>query len=435
MTEDNPGVKPTNDSQRSENEPRICVYGLGYVGLPTAAVLANSGYEVAGFDVDPEYRRDLENREFTFEEPDLERFVNRALDDGLAIVEEPQSAKFHILCVPTPYNRNLDRTDLSYVRAAGEAAAELLHTGDVVILSSTVPPETTNGLLRETIEREGLSVSEDVLLGYCPETVLPGDTLTELRENDRLVGTVEERPPERIVALYDSFVSGDIRTTDATTAEFVKLIQNAYRDVNIAFANEVAKLAHEFGIGSRESIKLANEHPRVDILRPGPGVGGHCIPIDPLFLTHGNDVPMLIETARIVNDGMVEFVAGLLKAGLGEIGESTVTVLGVAYKGGVADTRKSPTFALVNQLVESGVGEIRLTDPYVKESALDRKLLPLEECLNGSDAAVIVTDHPEYGALDPREFADRMSGRVVVDTRGMLDEPRWKKAGFDVYRV
>ena len=419
----------------TEADPTVCVHGLGYVGLPMAAILANSGYDVAGFDVDPEHRQNLENREFTFEEPDLERFVARALDDGLTIVEKPSEADFHVICVPTPYDRDLDRTDLSYVEAAGETIAELLRPDDVVILSSTVPPGTTDGLLRDVIEREGLSVSEDVLLGYSPETVLPGNTLTELRENDRLVGTVDGRDPSRIVALYDSFVSGDIRTGDATTAEFVKLIQNAYRDTNIAFANEVAKLAYEFGIDSRESIALANEHPRVDILRPGPGVGGHCIPIDPLFLKHGNDVPMLIETARTVNDGMVDFVTELLEAALDGVAGSTITVLGVAYKGGVADTRESPTLVLVDTLETAGASDVRLTDPYVNPEAIDRELLSLERSLEGADAAVIVTDHPEYGALDPEVFSERMEDRVIVDTRAMLDEARWGAAGFDVYQV
>ncbi|RQG91518.1 nucleotide sugar dehydrogenase [Natrarchaeobius halalkaliphilus] len=418
-----------------DDNPRICVHGLGYVGLPTAAILANSGFDVYGFDVDPQHRRDLKNQDFTFEEPDLERFVSGALEDGLTIVGDPRPAEFHVICVPTPYDENLDRTDLTYVEAAGETVASLLRPDDTVILSSTVPPGTSAEKLREIVEREGFSASEDVVLGYSPETVLPGNTLRELRENDRLVGTVGGRQPDRIVALYDSFVSGDIRTTDATTAEFVKLVQNAYRDVNIAFANEVAKLADEFEIDSRGSIALANNHPRVDILRPGPGVGGHCIPIDPLFLNHGNDIPMLIETARRVNDGMVGFVEQLLEAALGELAGSTVTILGVAYKGGVADTRKSPCFALIDRLARTEVDEIRLTDPYVNGEVRGRELVALEESLEASDASVILTDHPEYGALDPEVFADRMAGRTVVDTRAMVDEDRWAAAGFDVHQV
>ncbi|MFC5279720.1 nucleotide sugar dehydrogenase [Halorubrum rubrum] len=419
----------------TDTEPRICVHGLGYVGLPTAAVLANSGYEVYGFDADPDHRSDLMKGSFDIEEPDLDRFVRRALKDGLRIVSQPQEAEFHVICVPTPYDKDLDRTDLSYVEAAGEAVAAELREGDVVILSSTVPPGTTAGRLRDVVERSGLSASEDFVLGYSPETVLPGNTLTELRENDRIVGTVGGQPTDRLVALYDSFVSGDIRTADATTAEFVKLIQNAYRDTNIAFANEIAKLAHEFGIDSREAIAMANEHPRVEILRPGPGVGGHCIPIDPLFLNHNNDIPMLIETARRVNDGMPEFVAELLSAALGDLEGMRVALLGVAYKGGVSDVRETPSFVIAEGLLERGVDELRLTDPYVNSDDIGYELSSLEESLDEVDAAVLVTDHPEYGALSPQTFADRMSGDVIVDTRAMLDMDRWEAAGFDVYQV
>ncbi|MCY4732139.1 nucleotide sugar dehydrogenase [Natronomonas gomsonensis] len=419
----------------TDDEPRICVHGLGYVGLPTAAVLANSGYEVDGFDADPDRRTALEEGTLEIEEPDLARFVDRALEDGLNIVSEPTVADFHVICVPTPYDKDLNRTDLSYIEAAGEAVTERLCEGDTVILSSTVPPGTTAGRLREILERSGLSAEEDFVLGYSPETVLPGNTLTELRENDRIVGTVGEQPTDRIVTLYDSFVSGDVRTADATTAEFVKLIQNAYRDTNIAFANEVAKLAHDFGIDSRKAIARANEHPRVEILRPGPGVGGHCIPIDPLFLTHGNDIPMLIETVRTVNDGMPGFVIELLEAALGELEGTTVTLLGVAYKGGVSDVRETPSLVIAEELLERGVGELRLTDPYVDGDDIDYELSSLEEGLDGSDAAVLVTDHPEYGALSPETFAGRMRGEVMVDTRAMLDRDRWEKAGFDVYQV
>lgn len=418
-----------------DDGPRICVHGLGYVGLPTAAMFANSGYEVFGYDINPDHRRNLENREFSFEEPDLERFVDRALSDGLTIVGEPRPADFHVICVPTPYDKDIDSTDLSAVEDAGVTIAKSLRPGDTAILSSTVPPGTTDRLLGEAIEREGLTVTEDVLLGFSPETVIPGNTLTELRENDRLVGTVGNRPADRIVALYDSFVSGDIRTTDATTAEFVKLLQNSYRDVNIAFANEIAKLAHEFGIDSRESIQLANHHPRVDILRPGPGVGGHCIPIDPLFLTHGNDIPMLIETARMVNDGMPRFVIELLSAALGDLKGTTVTLLGVAYKGGVADIRETPSYDLREELLNRGVRKVLLTDPYVDDEHVPYELSSLEEALDEADAAVLVTDHPEYGALSPEAFADRMRGNVMIDTRAMLDRDRWETAGFDVYQV
>lgn len=413
----------------------VCVHGLGYVGLPTAAMLANSEYSVLGFDADAERRADLAAGSVNFDEVDLKRFVERALADGLAIVDEVQPADFHLICVPTPFDRQQDRTDLGYVEGAGDAIADVLGDGDTVVLESTVPPGTTVGRLRPILERSGLSAGDDFTLAFSPETVLPGNTLSELRENDRIVGGVETTMVPDVVALYRTFVTGDIRTTDATTAEFVKLIQNAYRDVNIAFANEVARLAHEFGIDSRGAIKLANEHPRVGILDPGPGVGGHCIPIDPLFLNHGNDIPRLIETARAVNDGMVGFTVELLSAALETLDGSTIGLLGVAYKGGVADTRESPSLRLKDRLLEASVSEVRVTDPYVETESAEFDVVGLEAAIEGADAVVLVTDHPEYGALSPALFVNHMSGRVVVDTRAMLDTERWERDGFDVYQV
>lgn len=418
----------------ASEEPTICVHGLGYIGLPTAAVLANLWYDVYGFDVDADLRERLQSGEISLDEADLERFVKRALDDGFTVVEEVQPADFHLICVPTPYDKDLDKTDLSYVESAVEGITEVLRSGDTIVLESTVPPGTTTQRIQPKLEAAGYSVPDDIALGYSPETVLPGNTLTELRENDRLVGTVDGCSSDRIVALYDSFTSGDIRTTNATTAEFVKLIQNAYRDTNIAFANEIAKLAREFGIDSREAIAMANNHPRVDILRPGPGVGGHCLPIDPFFLSEGNDIPMLIETARAVNDGMVEYVGQLLSAALDGLDSKTVTLLGVAYKGGVADTRESPSLALSEYLRDRG-STVRMTDPYADGEETDVSLFDFDDSLSGTDAVVLVTDHPEYGALSPEQFARVMDGSVILDTRAMLEEQRWESVGFDFYQL
>jgi UDP-N-acetyl-D-mannosaminuronic acid dehydrogenase len=417
------------------NSPVVCIHGLGYIGLPTAAVLANTGYDVRGYDVDPSYRRELKRGEVDMQETDLVRFIQTALDDGLSIVDKVPPADFHLICVPTPYNKSEDETDFTYVDSAAATVSEVLREGDAVILESTVPPRTTIDHLRGILEESGLITGEDFLLGYSPETILPGNTLQEIQNNDRIVGVVGDQPPDRIVALYDSFVSGEIKTTDATTAEFVKLIQNAHRDVNIAYANEVAKLAYEFGIGSRAAISLANDHPRVDILRPGPGVGGHCLPIDPLFLNYGNDIPRLINAARQINDGMVEFVSELLSAAIGNIKESTIALLGLAYKGGVGDVRESPALSLVETLERRGVGEIHATDPYVNQKKLDIEVQSLKSALQGADAAIIVTDHPEYGALSPGLLAKQMANEVIVDSRTVLDRTRWEQAGFDIYQV
>lgn len=413
----------------------VCVHGLGYIGLPTGAMLANSGYEVRGFDADPAVRDRLRAGELRFEEADLERFVRRALSEGLTIVDEIPAAEYHLVCVPTPLEESRERIDLQHVQAAGEAIATELRRGDTVVLESTVPPGTTVHLLAPALADSGYRAGGDYTLAYSPETALRGDTLTEMRTNARIVGGVGPSDISDVVSLFGTFVQGNIRTTDATTAEFVKLIQNAYRDVNIAFANEIAKLAHEFDIDSRAAIELANDHPRVDVLRPGPGVGGHSLPISPLFLDEGEHSPRLIRTANEVNDGMVDFVTELLTAAMTDLERTSIGLLGVAYKGGVGDTRESPTLRLVERLEAAGAADIRMTDPYVDSEQIDRDVLRLEGTILDVDAAVLVTDHPEYGALSPELFADLMRGETVVDTRAMLDVDRWEAAGLDVYQI
>ena len=417
------------------DDPTICVHGLGYIGLPTAAILANTGYDVQGYDTDPDYRNELKRGEVGMNEADLVRFIQKALENGITLVDEVSQADFHLICVPTPYNNSKNIVDLSYINSAAATISDVLTDGDAVVFESTVPPRTTTDHLQDILETSKLSAGEDFLLGYSPETVLPGNTLQEIQQNDRIVGLVGNEPADSLVALYDSFVSGEIRVTDATTAEFVKLVQNAHRDVNIAFANEVAKLANEFGIDSRRAISLANDHPRVNLLQPGPGVGGHCLPIDPLFLNHGNDISCLIDAARQVNDGMVEFVVELLSAAIGDIEGSTIALLGLAYKGGVGDVRESPALSLIETLQRRGVGEIRATDPYVDQKKVDIGIQSLESTLCGVDAAIIVTDHPEYGALSPGLFAEQMANEVIVDSRAVVDRTRWEQAGFDIYQV
>jgi UDP-N-acetyl-D-mannosaminuronic acid dehydrogenase len=435
---------------------RVCIHGLGYIGLPTAAMLTNNGYEVVGFDTDEAVLDRIERRDLRFDEPKLHSFVSEALESGnLVLTDEPAPADYHLVCVPTPLNDSRKQADLSAVEAATDAIADRLATGDTVVVESTVPPGTTAEVVRPVLERSGLAAGEEFLLAYSPETVLPGDVVRELRENDRIVGGVTDEATRSAVELYDSFVEGTVYRTDATTAEFAKLAQNTYRDVNIALANEFAKLARKHGVDSREAIRLGNTHPRVDIHRPGPGVGGHCVPVDPWFLGGGSEEASLIECARAVNDGMVEYVVELVRAHLGDLSGRRVAVLGVAYKGNVADVRQSPTLRLADALSETGA-DVRFHDSHVRaehaspvraddasrvlvdgpdDGASPIELESLGDATTDADAIVLMTDHDEYGRLDPARLAERMATRVVVDAKAIIDRDEWTANGFDVSQV
>jgi UDP-N-acetyl-D-mannosaminuronic acid dehydrogenase len=424
----------------------VCVHGLGYIGLPTAAMFANYEHDVVGYDTSTEVVESLSGGEIHFDEPGLRAFVTQALESGnLSVSDEVVTAEYHIIAVPTPFDDVEKTADLAYVEAAGEAIVPELREGDTVILESTVPPGTTVDVLQPVLERSGLEAGADFSLVHCPETVLPGNIITELQQNNRIIGGINQESTEAAVDLYESFVEGEIRTTaNATTAEFVKLIQNTFRDTNIALANEIAKLAADYGIDSREAIDLANEHPRVNIHQPGPGVGGHCLPIDPWFLGQTSDELELIETARRLNDGMSGYIIDLLEEELGTLAGKKIAILGVAYKGNVGDTRKSPGLKLARELqaaassdsepvaADGGADvEVALHDPHVEDQTL--QLVSLENALADADGIVIATDHDEYEALEPSRFDT--DGATVVDSRAIIDASVWEAAGFSVLTI
>jgi len=424
----------------------VCVHGLGHVGLPTAALFANEGYDVVGYDVDESVIARLREGEIRGEEPGFRAYVERALDGSFSPRGEPVPADYHLVCVPTPYDYDADRADVSAVETVAETVAGLVRPGDAVVVESTVPPGTTSGTVGPIVERSGLSVGSDVDLAYAPETILPGNILEELRHNDRIVGAVGDVATERIAGLFGDVAEGTVHPApDPTAAEFAKLAQNAYRDLNIAFANELARLGDDYGVDAREAIGLANEHPRVDILRPGLGVGGECLPVDPLFLGQRSDADELVRCARRVNDGMPAHVARTLRDVLGEVVDRSVAVLGVAYKGGVDDARNSPGLQFARELQrlaaheepaapDGGGGvDVRLHDPHVRDETLD--LQPLDAALDGADAAVVATDHGAYADLDPERTGELMAGDAVVDTRAVLDAAAWREAGFTVVTV
>ncbi|SFG70349.1 UDP-N-acetyl-D-mannosaminuronic acid dehydrogenase [Halopelagius inordinatus] len=423
---------------------KLCVHGIGYIGLATGALFANNGHDVVGYDPDEELVAELREGEPRTTEDDLREYVLEAMEKGFEPSTEPVEADCHLICVPTPYDEDAGRADMAYVETAGRAVADLLKPGDTVILESTVPPGTTADVLTPVLAESGLTPGEDFSVAHCPETVLPGNITHELVHNDRIIGGIDAESADRAIALYEPVTEGTIhRAPNATTAEFVKLSQNAYRDVNIAFANELARVAADYGIGSRDAIDLANNHPRVDILNPGPGVGGHCLPIDPWFLGQSSDSLDLVESARRVNDGMSEYVVELLESELGTLDGARIAVLGVAYKGNVDDTRRSPGLRLAETLSSLRPGDqrasavtdggtevdVRLHDPHVEDDGIP--LRSLDDSLRDADAIVISADHDAFADIDPERAASLVSNRVVVDATATLDADGWRRAGFE----
>lgn len=421
----------------------ICVHGLGYVGLAAAAHFANNGHTVTGFDTDDAVVDRLQQGRPETDEGLLDTYVRRALSDGLTVASEPTVADYHLICVPTPYDRAREQADLTYVEQAARNAATYVRDGDTVVLESTVPPGTTAGRFARAFEQAGVVPGREINLGYSPETVLPGNTVAELQTNDRIVGGIDESSSRMIRRLYDRSTDGTVyEAPDPTTAEFVKLAQNAARDVEIAYANALALIANDYGVDVRTVITLANNHPRVDILDPGPGVGGHCLPVDPLFFEQWSDETGLIDCARETNDRMPEYVTGRLKEALGTLDGATVAVFGAAYKGNVSDTRNSPGLAIIRllqaeqsaavPLADGGQPNVtvRLYDPHVSDDRLD--LSPLDEAVTDADAMLIAAGHDEFTRLNPERLGQLLNRRLVVDPLDLLARSRWTRSGFDV---
>ena len=402
---------------------RLCVLGLGYIGLPTAAMFATHGKQVLGVDTNTDVVETLRRGAIHIEEPGLAAFVQAALSSGqLQVATEPVLADVFILAVPTPC-QDEHKPDLSFVQNAARMIVPLLRPGNLVILESTSPPGTTVSLI-PILEESGLEVGVDLLLAHSPERVLPGRILTELVQNDRVIGGQTRAAAEAGATLYRAFVAGEILLTDATTAELVKLMENTYRDVNI-------------GIDVNEAIALANHHPRVDILKPGPGVGGHCIAVDPWFIVDAApQVTPLIRAAREVNDGQPAVVVELIEGVVAGIKHPTIALLGLAYKADIDDLRESPAMQIASLLWERGY-TLRLHDAYATALPDGTPLTnDLIDVLAGSDALVILTDHTAYRGLRPDDPAPLvMRGRIAVDTRCCLDAALWRSGGFDVHQL
>lgn len=420
-----------NPESASSPLRKICVLGLGYIGLPTAAVLATSGLEVVGVDTNPKVVETLRRGELHIEEPGLRMLLEAAQRSGrLTIADRPEPADAFIICVPTPLAAE-KKADLSYVASASEGIVSCLRPGDLVIIESTIPPGTTRDLVSPILERSGIPVGEgknELLLVHCPERVIPGQVMREIISNDRVIGGTSHAASERARDLYSRFVEGDLHLTDATTAEMVKLIENTFRDVNIALANELARVSEMLGLNVWEIIDLANHHPRVNLHRPGPGVGGHCLPIDPWFIVEkASGQAQLVSTARNVNDRQPAFVAQIIQSMIVGIDCPRVVLLGEAYKENVDDSRESPTTKLIPLLEASSI-EAVIVDPYTRCGSWNAG--GIKAAAENADLLVLMCAHSEFLELDAESIGSHMRNRLLLDTRAALDLDAWRTVGF-----
>lgn len=402
----------------------VGVVGLGYIGLPTATILADYGVKTIGMDVSEQTVTAVNRGEVPFVEPGLREVLERAVASGnLTAQTHVPVADAYIVAVPTPFT-DARAADLSYIEAAARNIAPQLRGGELVILESTSPPGATEHM-RDVLLGERPDLTEDQLLvAHCPERVLPGKIMEEMVTNDRIIGGLTREAAEAARDLYLNFCKGEILLTDAKTAEMAKLTENSFRDVNIAFANELSVICHKLGIDVWELIALANHHPRVNILQPGPGVGGHCIAVDPWFIVDAApDEANLIRAARQANDAKPEWVLSQIEHALDTIGSGAkIAVLGLAFKANIDDLRESPSLAIAERLANRALGaEILAVEPHVSDlprllsSKANVRHASTDEAIEAADIVVLLVDHDEFKSVDP----EKLARKIVIDTRGI----------------
>lgn len=401
----------------------ICVMGLGYIGLPTASLLATKGFSVTGVDVSQKVVDTINQGEIHIVEPDLDILVKSAVNSGnLTASLEPVEADVFIIAVPTPFKDggpdhiSGKKPDLSYIEAATKKISPFVRPGNLVILESTSPVGTTDEVVAAILKQDGHEVGDDVYVAHCPERVLPGRILIELVENDRVVGGINESSTNVTVEFYERFVRGEVLPTTAKTAEMVKLTENSSRDVQIAFANELSMICETESINAWEVIELANRHPRVNILQPGPGVGGHCIAVDPWFIVDRSpEYSRLIKTARDVNDDKPNWVIERVKKCADKLKSPVIACLGLAFKADVDDLRESPAYDIVKRLHEEKIGRLLICEPNLK-SHKDFELATLEQSIKEADILLLLVDHKSFKKLKASDLGEK----IVIDTRGII---------------
>lgn len=400
---------------------KLCTVGLGYIGLPTSIMFANYGVDVLGVDVKQEAVDMLNSGQIHIEEPGLQEALDNAIEKGTFKASlKPEKADAFILAVPTPNKDDEYRSmDITYVMQAVESVIPFIEKGNVIIVESTIAPRTMDDFVKPRFEEAGFVIGEDIYLVHCPERVLPGQIMHELIHNNRIVGGITPTCTEKGAEVYETFVQGELIKTNARTAEMSKLMENTFRDVNIALANELAKVCNELDINALDVIEMANKHPRVNLHTPGPGVGGHCLAVDPYFIiAKAPEQSKIINLSREVNNSMPEYVVTAVEKLLAKHNGKKITVFGLTYKGNVDDIRESPAMDIYEMLNAKSEYEVVAYDPHVKLSFVEKDL---EKALDGSDLALIVSDHNEFKELTSGYFT-KMNHPQVFDTKNIVKD-------------
>ena len=395
---------------------KVCIIGQGYIGLPTAALFTRNHCEVVGVDINEQIIDNLNKGIIHIEEPGIADIIKNTVENKVYTASlTPQKADAFIITVPTPYIVENYSCDLSYVVTACESILPFLEKGNTVIIESTIAPMSTDETIKPIFEKAGFTIGKDLYLAHCPERVLPGRIIEELIHNDRIIGGITPECSKKASEVYGQFVEGELMLTEAKTAELSKCMENTFRDVNIALANELAKVCAEIGVNALDVIEMANKHPRVNLHSPGPGVGGHCLAIDPYFIyAKAPETAKIIKLARDTNNSMPQFVCDYVKK---IISKGKIAVFGVSYKGNTGDDRESPAYEIIAKLMQENY-EIAIHDPHIK----NENFVSIDEATKNADLILILCDHNEFKCLDYDLIRENMVNPVIFDTKNIIKE-------------